>query len=74
METEVNSLDALHAEAKRFSEYLKALPAEDWNKPSACESWQVGDVVAHLVGVAEFYAATVTKGLQGDSSAPEGRG
>ncbi|MCH8060972.1 MAG: maleylpyruvate isomerase family mycothiol-dependent enzyme [Chloroflexi bacterium] len=66
-------IDALKAEAKRFSEYLGALPAEDWSKPSACESWQVRDVVAHLVGVAEFYAATVTRGLQGESSPPEGR-
>ena len=66
-------IDALKAEAKRFSEYLGALTAEDWCMPSACESWQVRDVVAHLVGVAEFYAATVTRGLQGDSSPPEGR-
>ena len=73
MDTVKDPIDALHSEAKRLNEYLKALPADDWNKGSACEFWQVQDVVAHLVGVAEFYAATVTKGLQGDSSPPEGR-
>jgi hypothetical protein len=30
-------------------------------------------VVAHLVGNSEFYAGTVTRGLQGESSPPEGR-
>ena len=73
METDIKPIDALHREAKSLLDYLKALPAEDWVKSSACESWQVRDVVAHLVGVAEFYAATVTTGVQGDSSPPEGR-
>lgn len=73
METEIKPIDTLRSEAGKLSDFLRALPAEDWVKPSACESWQVRDVVAHLVGVAEFYAATVAKGVQGDSSPPEGR-
>ena len=44
-----------------------------WTAPSACTQWQVQDVVAHLVGVAEFYAGTVVRGVQGDASAPAGR-
>ena len=49
------------------------LPAEDWKKQSACDEWLVSDVVAHLVGNSEFYASTVTQGLEDKFSPPEGR-
>ena len=61
------------AESEAFQEYLKNLPAGDWNKQSACDEWLVSDVVAHLVGNSEFYAGTVARGLTGESSPPEGR-
>ena len=61
------------SESEAFQEYLKALPSESWDRQSACDEWLVGDVVAHLVGNSEFYAGTVTRGLQGESSPPEGR-
>ena len=61
------------SESEAFQEYLTALPPESWGRQSACDEWQVGDVVAHLVGNSEFYAGTVTRGLQGESSPPEGR-
>ena len=61
------------SESESFQEYLKNLPHEDWSKQSACNEWLVGDVVAHLVGNSEFYAGTVARGLQGESSSPEGR-
>jgi len=61
------------AESEAFQEYLKNMPAEDWNKQSACDEWLVAHVVAHLVGNSEFYAGTVARGLQGESSPPEGR-
>ena len=61
------------SESEAFQEYLKALPSESWGRQSACDEWLVGDVVAHLVGNSEFYAGTVTRGLQGESSPPEGR-
>jgi uncharacterized protein (TIGR03083 family) len=63
----------LQAEADRFTQYLDALPAAAWNQPSACGQWQVQDVVAHLVGVAEFYADNITRGQQGDTAPPPGR-
>ncbi|MGH7332656.1 MAG: maleylpyruvate isomerase family mycothiol-dependent enzyme, partial [Candidatus Rokuibacteriota bacterium] len=66
-------LHVLTDESTRLEEYLKALPPPAWTKPSACSQWQVQDVVAHLVGVAEFYAGTVVRGLQGETSAPPGR-
>ena len=61
------------SESEAFQEYLKALPSESWGRQSAGDEWLGGDVVAHLVGNAEFYAGTVTRGLQGESSPPEGR-
>ena len=61
------------SESEAFQEYLKGLPAEAWGRQSACDEWLVGDVVAHLVGNSEFYAGTVARGLQGESSPPEGR-
>lgn len=61
------------SESERFQDYLKNLPADEWNKQSACDEWSVADVVAHLVGNSEFYAGTVARGLQGESSPPEGR-
>ena len=61
------------SESESFQEYLKNLPHEDWSKQSACNEWLVGDVVAHLVGNSEFYAGTVARGLQGESSSPAGR-
>ena len=63
----------LQAESQRFQQYLSELPDDAWNKQSACDLWRVGDVVAHLVGNAEFYAATVERGLKGEFEPPEGR-
>jgi uncharacterized protein (TIGR03083 family) len=73
MATFTERVKVLEAESARLTQYLQALPAEAWTKPSACTQWQVQDVVAHLVGVAEFYAATAARGLQGDTAPPAGR-
>jgi uncharacterized protein (TIGR03083 family) len=61
------------SESESFQQYLKDLPAKAWGRQSACDEWLVGDMVAHLVGNSEFYAGTVARGLQGESSPPEGR-
>lgn len=66
-------LPCLQAESERILKYLRALPPEAWSRPSICPQWQVQDVVAHLVGVAEFYADNVSRGLQGDATPPAGR-
>ena len=61
------------SESERLKEYLGSLPAEDWNKPSACDHWDVRDVVAHLAWTAESYAERIHQSLQEDSSTPEGQ-
>ncbi|MDQ5815238.1 MAG: maleylpyruvate isomerase family mycothiol-dependent enzyme [Actinomycetota bacterium] len=37
---------------------LRALDPEDWNAPTDCERWRVRDIVAHLLGWAEFFTST----------------
>jgi uncharacterized protein (TIGR03083 family) len=66
-------LRILREESARLEGYLGALPPEAWTKPTACARWQVQDVVAHLVGVAEFYAGNIARGLKGETSPPAGR-
>ncbi len=63
----------LQTETDRITTYLADLPAVAWTQPTACEAWQVQDVVAHLVGVAEFYASNVSRGLQGNTAPQAGR-
>jgi len=63
----------LQSESQKFQQYLTGLPDDAWSKQSACDLWRVEDVVAHLVGNAEFYASTVERGLKGEFDPPEGR-
>lgn len=60
------------SESQRIQQYLGALPAEALAKPSACDAWEVRDVVAHLTGAVDLFAANIARGVQGDSSPPEG--
>ena len=73
MQTFADRVQLLQAESTRITQYLRALPSEVWTQQSICPQWQVADVVAHLVGVAEFYAGNIARGLQGDAAPPVGR-
>ena len=61
------------AESERLKAYLSSLPTEAWNKPSACERWDVRDVVSHLAWVAEAYIERTDESLQWDPSTPHGQ-
>jgi uncharacterized protein (TIGR03083 family) len=61
----------VQAEAKRLEQFLSALAPADWQRPSACDQWQVADVVAHLAGFG--LAERITRGLQGDLAPPQGQ-
>ena len=63
----------LQEESRSFQHYLNGLSVEAWDQPSACDEWRVKDVVAHLVGNAEFYATTVERGLKGQVDPLPGR-
>jgi uncharacterized protein (TIGR03083 family) len=73
MDTFADRMTILEAESERIKHYLHALPSEALSQPSACTQWQVHDVVAHLLGVAETYASSVSRGLKGDTAPLPGR-
>lgn len=58
------------SEHQGLDSYLQGLPPEGWAKPSACEGWQVQDVVAHLIGTTDFQAAMINRALKGDPEPP----
>jgi uncharacterized protein (TIGR03083 family) len=70
MEAPENLVKIIQTEAEQLAESLQTLPPEAWSTPSACDLWEVGDVVAHLVFVAEFYADVIARGVRGDVSPP----
>jgi len=67
------NLKVVQTESDRLKQYLATLPADAWTKPSACALWEVRDVVAHLIFAANLYTECITRGLQDDTSTPEGR-
>src|SRR5262245_16331744 len=73
MDSFADHVKVLQAESERIKQYLHALPLEALSKPSACTQWQVQDVIAHLVGVAETYANSVSRGLQENTGPLPGR-
>ena len=73
MDAFADRVHVLQRESERIKQYLHALPPEAMSKPSACTQWQVQDVIAHLIGVAETYASSVSRGLKGDTAPLPGR-
>jgi uncharacterized protein (TIGR03083 family) len=55
----------LTRQRRRFERMLVALTDDQWAHASRCAAWSVRDVVAHLVGVNEFWNASVLAGLSG---------
>jgi uncharacterized protein (TIGR03083 family) len=50
-------------ELRDFSELLRSLDADEWQRPTRCEGWTVADVAAHVVGVLTDVANGVLEGL-----------
>lgn len=50
---------AAAAEYGRFLDLLDALSADDWQRPTDCELWDVRQVVAHVLGATEANASPV---------------
>ncbi len=73
MDAPEETVKLIIAESERLTQYLTALPSEAWSTPSACERWEVRDVVAHLAGGAEVYTDVIARSVQGDASPPAGR-
>ena len=58
--------------SKRVQAFLAGLSQEDWLRPSACEYWEVRDVIGHLIGGAERQMESLRRGMAGDSEPPAG--
>lgn len=59
-------------ESARIAQYLNSLSLDAWSTQSACDAWQVRDVLAHLTGSMEMFGANIARGVAGDSTPPEG--
>jgi uncharacterized protein (TIGR03083 family) len=73
MSTQAECVKCVQTESERLKQYLTALPEDAWTTPSACALWEVRDVVAHLINAANLFTDSITRGLRGDTSTPEGR-
>lgn len=67
-----NRIVLIHRLAGRIQGFLAGLPEEALCRPSACDLWEVRDVLGHLIGGAERQIDSMRRGLQGDASPPPG--
>ena len=49
----LDKVQLIKEESARIGAYLKSLSPQDWATQSACDAWQVQDVVAHVIGAVE---------------------
>jgi len=56
--------------SQQMGKYLAGLTPEQWSRPSACDLWEVRDVVSHLIGGVERQMDSLARGLRGDSAPP----
>ena len=66
--TRKTQVELIRSESTRLMEYFNALPPEALERPSPCEMWNVGEVIAHLIWFAEYYGGIMERGLRGDQS------
>jgi uncharacterized protein (TIGR03083 family) len=52
-------------QSARLRELVAGLTDEQWRTPSRCAGWTVQDVIAHLVGVKDFWRISITAGVKG---------
>ena len=46
--------NGLLEELDRFEELVRTIDPDEWERPSTCEGWTVGDVARHVVGTMAF--------------------
>ena len=65
-------VELIRSESDRLKQYVNGLHQDALEKPSPCERWNIGEVIAHLVWFAEIYGGMMERGLRGDLSPTEG--
>ncbi|MBC8281363.1 MAG: maleylpyruvate isomerase N-terminal domain-containing protein, partial [Chloroflexi bacterium] len=66
----LETVQLLKEETARVADYLKKLSPQAWATQSACDAWQVADVVAHVAGAIDRYGPNIARGAKGDYSVP----
>ncbi len=72
MTTIESQIELVKTLASSISSRVGSLSREQTALPSACEEWQVRDVVSHLIGGAERQIDSMRRGKAGDSGPPAG--
>ena len=72
VDTHKTHVELIQSETERVKQYINALPPEALERPSPCDKWNVGEVIAHLEWFAEIYGGMMERGLRGDLSPTEG--
>ena len=65
MDTPAQLIKVLQREAERLMQDLSTLAPDAWRRPSACDLWEVRDVVGHLTCMAERFRGTVSRAVRG---------
>jgi len=63
-----NIVKLIRSESERVKQYLNSLPPDALERPTPCELWEVGDVIAHLVWFAETYEGMMERGLRAEAT------
>jgi uncharacterized protein (TIGR03083 family) len=53
MADDAGTWSLIHAERGRLADMIEGLTPEQWNTPSLCAGWTVGQLAAHILGGAE---------------------
>ena len=64
----------VNSESARLLQYFKGLSPSDWQAQSACDAWNIADVVAHMTMAVDMFSGNIERGANGDSTPPEGMG
>ena len=65
-------VDLVKSQSQRIQTYLGVLSDQDMAQLSACDAWEVRDVVAHLTSAVDMYSVNISRGVRGDSTPPDG--
>ena len=72
MVTVHDQIKLIDSESERLKEYLDTLSGNALGQPSPCELWTVADVLGHLAWATDYFVTTISRGVQGNLSPPEG--
>lgn len=64
-----NLVELCISQARQLEDFVRRLPQPAWKSQSACNEWQVGDVVAHLSGLSYVFGRLITRMVKEEEEA-----